>query len=177
MSNFCHFVLSPGLLFWVIVSPMIGQQAIGLLRSCASTVSVFWLALPYNTIEVSSKGIVKMLSVKAFSLWMKSRLFVHLPVTRTLQTTNTGYFKRLCAAFSVVRGPGTRRSTPSYAPLALSPMPMTHVSTLVLFVIHTTPWHHSPLSPCPLGSMSMTLSISLKIRQWRLSLNASYKNA
>ncbi len=163
MSISCHFVLSPGSLFWEIVSAVIGLRAIGLPRFFVLTVSIFWSAWRSNIVVVSNKGIAKTPSVRAFFLQRKSQLFVHLLVTRMLLRMNIDYFRRLCMAFGVVCATGTKKSTPSYAPSASSPMPMIHASTLVLFGYLLTRRRPILLSLCPSVSTSMTLYISLKI--------------
>jgi hypothetical protein len=130
-----------------------------------------------NIVVVSNKGIAKTPSVRAFFLQRKSQFFVHLLGTQTLLRMNIGYFRKPYTGFGVAHVTGTIRSTPSYAPSALSPMPMIHASTLVLFGILLTRCHPSLLSLYPLVSTLMTLYISLKIRQLKHSSNAFYRNA
>ncbi len=114
---------------------VIGQRAIGLPWFFDSTVSVFLSASRSNIVVVSNKGIAKTPSVRAFFLQRKLQLFVHLLGTRTLLRMNIGYFRKPYTAFGIAHITGTKRLTPSYAPSALSPMPMIHASTLVLFGI------------------------------------------
>ena len=155
---------------------MIDLRVIGLPRFFVLTVSVFWSAWGSKIVVVSNKGIAKMSSVRAFFLQRKSQLFVHLLGTRTLLRMNIGYFRKPYTAFGIARATGTKRSTPSYAPSALSPMPMIHASTLVLYGILLTRWRPSLLSLCPSVSTSTTLYISLKIRQLKHTSNSFYRN-
>ncbi len=158
------------------MSALISLRAIRLPQFFDSTVSVFLSAWQSNIVVVSNKGIAKTPSVRAFFLQRKSQLFVHLLGTRTLLRMNIGYFRKPYTAFGVARITGTKRLTPSYAPLDSSPMPMIHASTLVLFGILLTHRHPSLLSLCPSISTLMTLYISLKILQLKHSLNAFYRN-